>query len=88
MDRPVVIKEFDPVFGDSHYKLCVRLLSRHGRFPVLDVRWFNIQEREFTTRGISFPVASLDKLRSLLLLNLDEVPQLIQQYNKEKRNDA
>lgn len=75
-----VLKEFEPLFGDSYYKLCVRLLSRNGRMPVLDIRWYNHRDKEFTSKGVSFPAESLEKLRRLLLYQLDEVPQLIREY--------
>ena len=85
MPEIVVLKEFDALYGDSSFKLRVRLLSRNKRMPVLDVRWFDLKEKEFTTRGISFPTARLDNLR-LLLTAIDEVPQLIAQYREEQKN--
>jgi hypothetical protein len=85
MSNPVVLKEFEPIFGDSYYKLRVRLLSRNGRMPVLDVRWYDHRAQEFTIRGVSFPVGSLENLKHFLLSNLDEVPQLIEQFKKENR---
>jgi hypothetical protein len=85
MPLPVVLKEYDPIFGDSYYKLRVRLLSRENRHPILDVRWYDHRKKEWTTRGISLPLQSLESLESTLSLFLTESSQLIKQFNEEKK---
>jgi len=76
LTQPVVLKEFDALYGDSYYKLRMRLLSREGRVPILDLRWFNHRQQEWTSRGVSLPVESLDSLMRSLTENIEEIKQL------------
>jgi hypothetical protein len=66
-----VLHEFPPIYNPANLPvrrvLRARILSRFGKTPVLDIRWWDAGEG-FTKNGVSIP------LESRALLRLESIP--------------
>lgn len=66
-----VLHEFPPIYNPANLPvrrvLRARILSRFGKTPVLDIRWWDAGEG-FTKNGVSIP------LESRSLLRLESIP--------------
>lgn len=75
MDKPPqdvnVLHEFPPIYNPADLPirrvLRARILSRFGKTPVLDIRWWDAGEG-FTKNGVAIP------LESRALLRLESIP--------------
>jgi hypothetical protein len=86
MDKPPqdvnVLHEFPPLFNPPnalHRRvLRARILSRFGKPPVLDIRWWDA-DKGFTKNGVSIP------MQTRALMRLESIPMGALEYIREKK---